>query len=230
MSPLNRRQLLLGVSAVAVASLAGCASGSNASSTPTPSPSPTPTPSTTPTQSPGAESVNPNLTGSANGVLVAYFSHTGNTELVAGLAAEASGAELFRIVEVEPYPTVHSETTALAQDEMNADVRPAISTQVADMSQYHTVILAYPNWWSLQPMIINTFLEQYDFSGKTIAPLCTHYGSGLGRSVRNIADRVPNATVVDGLAIRGGLDRMGVDGEAARTSITNWVNELGLTA
>lgn len=153
-----------------------------------------------------------------NKLLIAYFSHEGeayvggriveltegNTKVAARLLQEMTGAELFRIEPVTPYPHNHMETIDVAKKEQQADARPAYSGRVENMADYDTVILGYPNWWGTMPQIVMTFLEDYDFAGKTILPLCTNEGSGMGSSESDLKRLVPAAKVGKGLAIQGG--------------------------
>ena len=128
----------------------------------------------------------------------------GNTEVAAKMAQEITGGDVFEIQTVKPYPVDYTETTEVAMAEKRANARPELSTHVHDMDQYDTIILGYPNWWGTFPMAVFTFLEEYDFTGKTILPFCTHEGSGLGGSERDIRKLCPGATILPGLAIRGG--------------------------
>ena len=150
--------------------------------------------------------------------LIAYFSHkgeayvggkikvleVGNTEVAANMIAEITGGDLFYIDTQTPYPYDHIETVNIAQDEKNANARPTLTDTVTNMDAYDTIILGYPNWWNTCPMAVFTFLESYDFTGKTILPLCTHEGSGLGVSEADIKRICPTAKVEKGLAITGG--------------------------
>ncbi|MCX6238152.1 MAG: flavodoxin [Bacteroidia bacterium] len=128
----------------------------------------------------------------------------GNTEVVAKKIQEITGSDLFEIDTVKPYPEDYTETTNVAMDEKRKNVRPELTEVVDDMDAYDVIYLGYPNWWGTFPMAVFTFLESYDFSGKTIIPYCTHEGSGLGSSERDIKKLCPNAKVLPGLAIRGG--------------------------
>lgn len=111
---------------------------------------------------------------------------------------------MFQILPENPYPEYYTETTTLAQKELRENARPRLCRKLDDMASYNTIFLGYPNWWGTMPMAVFTFFEQYNFSGKRIAPFCTHEGSGLGSSERNIKNLCPGAIVVPGLAIRGG--------------------------
>jgi flavodoxin len=150
--------------------------------------------------------------------LVAYFSRpgnnyvggsivslpVGNTEVVARKIHELTGSDLFRIKTVRNYPEDYMETTNAAQEEKRQNARPVLTDKVSSMGSYDVVYVGYPNWWGTMPMAVFTFLESYDLSGKTIAPFCTHEGSGMGRSEQDIKTLCPKAKVLPGLAIRGG--------------------------
>jgi flavodoxin len=166
--------------------------------------------------------------------LVAYFSREGynyvsgrvtnlrigNTKVVAMMIAEIAKADLFCIDPVNPYPEDYTETTVVAQKEKRANARPGLSGHVKNMDSYDAVFLGYPNWWGTMPMAVCTFLEEYDFSGKTIIPFCTHEGSGLGRSESDIARIVPGAKLVKGLAILGSKVK------DANQDIERWLGEI----
>ena len=126
------------------------------------------------------------ITAATGRVLVAYFSRTGNTRPLAEYAAEYYGADLHEIIAKEPYSDAdinYNDSNSRATMEQNDQfVRPEIGGAVANMDRYDTIILAYPIWWGQAPRIINTFLEAYDFSGKTIIPFCTSASSGIGSS------------------------------------------------
>lgn len=128
----------------------------------------------------------------------------GNTEVVAKKIQEMTGSDLFEIDTVEAYPKDYTETTNVAMDEKRKNARPALTATIDNMDSYDVIYLGYPNWWGTFPMAVYTFLESYDFTGKTIVPFCTHEGSGLGSSEREIKKLLPNAKVKSGLAIRGG--------------------------
>jgi flavodoxin len=127
----------------------------------------------------------------------------GNTEVIAKKIQELTGSDLFEIDTIKPYPKDYTETTNVAMDEKRKNVRPELTAIVDDMDSYDVIYLGYPNWWGTFPMVVFTFLESYDFSGKTIVPFCTHEGSGLGNSERDIKKLCPNAVVLPGIAITG---------------------------
>ena len=149
--------------------------------------------------------------------LIAYFSRegenyvngsivnlaVGNTEVAATVIQKLSGADTFRIRAVKDYPADYSKTTDVAKQELRRNARPKLSGHVGNMDDYSLIFLGYPNWWGTMPMAVCAFLEDHDFSGKTIIPFCTHEGSGLGRSESDIRQICPHATVLTGLSIRG---------------------------
>lgn len=132
-------------------------------------------------------------------VLVAYFSRTGNTRPLAEHAAELLDADLYEIRAVEPYTDAdinYSDSDSRTSKEQNdPDARPAIAGSVDNMDQYDIVILAYPIWWGQAPRIISTFIESYDFSGKTIIPFCTSGSSDIGSSAEDLQALCSNSAV-----------------------------------
>ena len=168
--------------------------------------------------------------------LVAYFSRpgnnyvggrivnlpVGNTEVVAKMIQEMTGSDLFRIEAVNPYPEDYTETTEVARQELDTNARPKLTGRLDNLASYGVIFLGYPNWWGTMPMPVFTFLEAYDLSGKTIVPFCTHEGSGLGRTMTDIKKTCPHATVLDGLAIRGGEVRN------AQGEVSGWLQGLGM--
>ena len=135
--------------------------------------------------------------------LVAYFSHSGNTKIAAEKIAGLTNSDLFEIKPVKRYPNNYNETVDIAKKEVNSNARPKVENSVEDMDSYDVIYLGYPNWWSTMPMAVFTFLEGYDLSGKKIYPFCTHGGSRMGRSEKDIKDLCPNSLVVKGLPISG---------------------------
>lgn len=146
----------------------------------------------------------------------------GNTEVIARKIQGLTGGDLFQIRTAEPYPEDYTEATRVAHDELSGSARPELMEMVADIDSYEVIFLGYPNWWGTMPMAVCTFLDSYDFSGKTIVPYCTHEGSGLGSSERDIKRLCPTAKVLSGLAIKGGAV-----GRADK-DLTNWLKRLGL--
>ncbi len=130
-------------------------------------------------------------------ILVVYFSATGTTKLLAEYSAEILNADLYEIVPESPYTEedLAYYTNGRADQEQNDSfARPAISGSVENIEKYDTIILGYPIWHGQAPRIISTFLESYDFSGKTIVPFCTSHSSGIGSSADNLHDLCPDST------------------------------------
>lgn len=128
----------------------------------------------------------------------------GNTEVAAGIIAELTGADLFKMQQLHPYAKDYNECIAQAQSDQKRNARPALQNYPDSLDGYDTIYLGYPNYWNTMPMAVFTFLEHFDFSGITIKPFCTHEGSGLGNSISDIKKLCPNAIVEAGLAIYGG--------------------------
>lgn len=123
--------------------------------------------------------------------LVGYFSAQGHTKQLAETTSKALGADLVEIVPKEPY-TAHDldyndKTTRATVEQNDPAARPAIANKIENMAQYNTVIIAYPIWWAQEPRIVDTFVESYDFTGKTLVPICTSGGSDIGRSGEALA-------------------------------------------
>jgi len=144
----------------------------------------------------------------------------GNTEVIANKIQKLTGSDLFEIKTVKSYPEDYTETTNVAQDEKRANARPELTEAVENMDSYDVIYLGYPNWWGTMPMAVFTFLESYDFSGKTIVPYCTHEGSGMGSSERDIKKLCPGAKVLSGLSIVGGSIHK------ADKDVTNWLKKM----
>lgn len=154
-------------------------------------------------------------------VLVVYFSHTGNTETVANFIHEAVGGDIVKLETEEQYTDNYNDLLDIAQEEQNENARPALSTKINNIEDYDTIFLGYPIWWGDMPMALYTFLDEYDLSGKTIAPFTTSGGSGLSGTPSNIADEEPNATVTEGLSIRDN------NVESSQSEVNEWLSEIG---
>lgn len=176
------------------------------------------------------------LNGIDSRCLIAYFSRpgknylngsivnlpVGNTEVVATMIQEMTSSDLFHIESVNAYPADYKETTEMAQKELQTKARPKLTRHLETLTSYDMIFLGYPNWWGTMPMPVFSFLEEYDLSGKTLAPFCTHEGSGLGHSVADIRKACPKSTVLEGLAIRGG------DVQHAQDEVAGWLREMGM--
>ena len=141
----------------------------------------------------------------------------GNTSVIAQKIQEITDAKLFEIKTVKTYPTDYTQTTEVSKVELKNNARPELSESVIDMDSYDTIYLGFPNWWGTFPMAVFTFLESYNFSGKTIIPFCTHEGSGLGKSERDIKKLCPDAKLIPGIAI------LGSSVSRADDEIKNWL-------
>ena len=151
-------------------------------------------------------------------VLIAYYSRRGenyvngsirnlklgNTEVVAQkIKALLPDADVFRIDTTYEYSKSYMTCIEEAKRELREQARPEVRNPLVSIDEYDTIILGYPNWWGTMPMVCYTFLESYDFTGKTIIPFCTNEGSGMGSSVRFIKKLCPGAKVEDGTPIHG---------------------------
>lgn len=163
----------------------------------------------------------PQQTGNA---LVVYFSWSGNTENVAKAVAGQTGAELFEIVPKEAYIDDYNALLDVATQEKENKARPEIAGTIDDIGKYDVIYVGYPNWWSDMPMILYTFFDSYDLSGKIIAPFCTSGGSGLSNTVNSIRELEPGANVLDGLHIRDSAASNPDD------AVKGWLDGLGITA
>lgn len=149
----------------------------------------------------------------------------GNNEYIAQIIQRETGGGLFSIETVQGYPTTHDSLLEFAYNEKADNARPELSTQIENLDSYDVIFLGYPNWNADLPMPLYTFLEEYDFSGKTIIPFTTHGGSGFSRTIQTISELQPNANVIsDGLSI----SRDNVS--EAENDVVNWVNDLDLNA
>lgn len=158
-----------------------------------------------------------------NKVLVAYFSATGTTKGVAEHIANGLNADIYEIIPEEPYTDAdlnYKDNNSRSTIEMNdPSSRPAISGSVENMEQYDIVFIGYPIWWGEAPRIVSTFVESYDFSGKTIVPFCTSGGSGVGSSASNLEQLTSGATWMEGRRLSG---------SDSRETVMEWVNGLDL--
>lgn len=164
-------------------------------------------------------------TASADGngrILIAYFSWGGNTRGIAEEIRRQTGADLFEITMVNPYSSDYNTVLDEAQRDQNAQARPELAAHIENMDEYDIVMLGYPNWWASIPMPVASFLEEYDFSGKTILPFCSHGGGRFGQSLTAIAKLAPNAAMGEALSIHysGGSTLSG--------DVTDWLRSNGI--
>lgn len=146
----------------------------------------------------------------------------GNTQYMAYVIQETVGADIFRIEPETPYPTDHDKLVDLAKEEQNDNARPKIKDMIENFDTYENIFVGYPNWWGDMPMILYSFFDEYDFSGKTIIPFNTHGGSSFSDTISTIKGLEPNAEVLDGKSISRN------DIQDAEQEIVDWVNSLDL--
>ena len=168
--------------------------------------------------------------------LIAYFSRAdenyfggamryvkiGNTEIVVNGMKELIDADTFKIEMKDPYSPVYMTCIEEAKKDLRAKARPELVSLPESIEGYDIVVLAYPNYWGTMPMAVFTFLEAFDFTGKTILPLCTDEGSGMGSSERDIKKTCPGAEVKKGLSVTGS------QAENAKPSVQKWLSANGL--
>ena len=146
----------------------------------------------------------------------------GNTEIVSGIIKDLIDADTFKIEMAEPYSPVYMTCIDQAKQDLRQKARPELKAYPESIDEYDTIILGYPNYWGTMPMAVFTFLEKFDFSGKTILPLCTNEGSGMGGSERDIRKTCPGAAVKKGLPITGSA------AANSKGSVERWLKANGL--
>lgn len=187
--------------------------------------------------------IKPTVSGKKDKILVAYFGVPetdgvdavagasraivdgelfGNTEYIAKVIQEATGGDLFIIKTAHQYPGTHKELIDFAKKEIDTKARPKLSTHINNLNEYDVIFIGFPNWWYDMPMPIYTFFEEYDFSGKTIIPFCTHGGSRFSDALKTIADLEKEATVIRGLPIS--RDNIA----EAKPSVLTWLQTIGM--
>ena len=159
---------------------------------------------------------------SDSSVLIAYFSWSGNTKQLALEIQAQTGGDLFEIIPENPYTDDINELSGIALREQSDNIRPALSVNVEDIDKYDTIFIGFPNWWNDMPMPVFTFLEEYDFSGKTIIPFTTYGNGGWGKSLNSIKDVLTESTILDGIAIQEH------ELESAEQEVTELLLELGI--
>lgn len=169
-------------------------------------------------------------------VLVAYFSRTGeqysvgniskgNTEIVAEMIAEGTKADLFEIkLKNDTYPAAYNALTEVALAEKKASARPEIAGSVANFADYDVVFIGMPNWWGDMPMAVYSFIEQYDWNGKTVVPFVTHEGSGLSSIPGKMKEAANPKEVLDGLEVYGHIAQN--NREQAKQKVDSWLKKL----
>lgn len=172
-----------------------------------------------------------------NKCLIAYFSRkgenyvngqivdlpVGNTEVAAKEIQNLTGGDLFCIQPAKAYAENYRKCVEEAKEELQTGARPELAGRVSDWDAYDTILLGYPNWCGTMPMPVWTFLESYDFTGKTILPFCTNEGSGMGHSEADIRKLCPTADLKKGLPVRGSL------ANASRAEMAAWLKSDGIS-
>jgi len=143
----------------------------------------------------------------AKKVLVAYYSHTGTTRSTAQYISKSIHADIFEIQAVDPYPEDYEEVKERAKQELESDMKPKLKTRIENIEQYDVVCVGYPIWWGTFPAPVKSFLSDYDLAGKSVAPFCTHEGSGLGHSVADISKLCPKSQVPKAAPFRVKISR-----------------------
>lgn len=163
---------------------------------------------------------NPDTPGGNGKILVAYFSWGGTTQRMAQEIVRQTGADLFRIEPVVPYPTEYTPCTEVAREEKDNNARPAIVSKVENWADYDTVFIGCPVWWWTTPMIICTFAESYDFKGKTVVPFCTYAATYRDETLARIVELTPDAEHLTGEGL--------TSGRINELNISSWLKEIGL--
>lgn len=162
-----------------------------------------------------------NINNGNQNILVLYFSMTGNTQSVAEIIQDQVGGDIVRLETVQEYPSDYDELLDFAQNELSENARPKLKTSIENINDYDVIFLGYPIWWGDMPMPVYSFLDEYDLSGKTIAPFVTHGSSGLSSTPEKIKQEEPNATVTNGFEVNGD------NAASSGSDVTNWLNEIG---
>lgn len=155
-------------------------------------------------------------------ILIAYFSWGGNTRGIAQEIAKQTRADIFEIEPKVPYSTNYNTVLKQAQEDQHKNTRPELNATVKNFSEYDTIILGYPNWWASIPMPVATFLESYDFAGKTIMPFCSHGGGRFGQSISAITKLAPDAKIIQGLFVHYS------GGSTLKIDIAKWLKDSGI--
>lgn len=162
------------------------------------------------------------ISGDAGKTLIVYFSWGGNTKTVANHIHDLIRGDIVEVETVIPYPDTYEEVTQIAPGELESDYRPELKTKIENMDEYDTLIVGTPIWGSHLTPAMKSFLASYNLSGKSIAPFCTHGGSGTAQSVNDIRSVSPNSTILGSLAVYGN------QAENCRNDIEQWLRKIGI--
>jgi flavodoxin len=153
-------------------------------------------------------------------ILVAYFSHSGNTRVIAQLIKDATGGDLYEIQPQKDYPADYQTVVNQAKREINSNYRPVLKTKIRNIESYDIIFIGSPNWWSTIAPPVATFLTSYQLEGKTIIPFMTHGGGGMGHSVSDIKKLCPRSVVLEGLPVNGSMV------SRAESDVLKWLREM----
>ncbi|MFW9842973.1 MAG: flavodoxin [Candidatus Thorarchaeota archaeon] len=153
-------------------------------------------------------------------ILIAYYSHSGNTQEIAEQIEKLVGGTIFRIEPVEKYPRNYHEVLKVSKVEIENDIRPPLAEQIEEISQYNSIFIGSPNWYSTIAPPVTTFLSENDLSGKTVIPFVTHGGGGVAHCITDIERLVPDSTVLEGFVISG--SRTG----NAKSKLQEWLEKI----
>ena len=156
-------------------------------------------------------------------MLITYYSRTGNTREIANQIHERVGSEIIELQTVKSYPEDYEAVKKQAMQELNSGFKPELKTKVKEIGSYDVIFVGTPIWWGTIAAPVKSFLSQYDLSGKTIVPFCTHAGSRQGRSVTDISKLCPKSTILEGIAV------WGRDAKTAQNEVSEWLKNIKIT-
>ena len=168
------------------------------------------------------EQENNNLANTDKKILIAYFSYSGNTEAMAKEVQNQVGGDLLEIKRKKEYSS--SNLTNEAKAEIENKERPELADKISNINEYDVVFVGYPVWWHSTPAPVNSFLESYDLSGKTIIPFCTSGGSDIEETIDSFKSSCNSSKISEGLTLSGSS----VNSDNGKTKIKNWITNLGL--
>lgn len=157
-----------------------------------------------------------------NDILIVYFTRSGNTRTIAQLIQQQTGSTTFEVLPEIPYPPSYNDVVKQAKKEIQAKHLPALQSRIRDIGAYGTIFIGTPNWWSTMAPPITTFLSEYDLTGKTIVPFCTHGGGGESRVLKDIAKNCPHSQVMPGFCVYSN------GGAGAERDVSAWLREINI--
>lgn len=164
-----------------------------------------------------------NVPAKSSGILIVYFSHSGNTRAMAKQIQKAVGGDIFEIIPVNPYPTEYQAVADQAKKEINSGFKPALKSKVENISKYDIIFVGSPNWWSTIAPPVTTFLTSYDLAEKTVIPFVTHGGGGMAHCETDIQKLCSKSTFRKGLAVNGRSVNK------AQDKVDAWLREIKVT-